>query len=87
MFWKYIIDQGVIILNITQCPVGSVEVGIYESSETLNKLGIVSGYDMTPEAAITKFMYLLGKCKTGDEIKKCLQKMLQERLLKYDIRK
>ena len=69
---KYIIDQGVIILNITQCPVGSVEVGIYESSETLNKLGIVSGYDMTPEAAITKFMYLLGKCKTGDEIKKML---------------
>ena len=73
---EYIIKQGVIILNITQCPVGSVEVGIYESSETLNKLGIVSGHDMTPEAAITKFMYLLGKCETKEEIKKMLTENL-----------
>lgn len=69
---KYLINSGVIILNITQCTVGSVEMGLYESNAVLTELGIVNGYDMTPEAAITKFMCLLGKYNDKEKIKKRL---------------
>ena len=68
---KDIINSGVTILNITQCTVGSVEMGLYESNAILTKLGVVNGYDMTPEAAITKFMCLLGKYE-ADEVKERL---------------
>ncbi|MBF4806901.1 MAG: asparaginase [Pseudoleptotrichia goodfellowii] len=69
---RYIINSGVIILNITQCTVGSVEMGLYESNAVLTQLGVVNGYDMTPEAAITKFMCLLGKYDDREKIKERL---------------
>ncbi len=69
---KYIIDQNVVVLNITQCTTGSVILGLYESSDSLSKLGVVSGKDMTPEAAITKLMHLLGTCNTVKEVKELL---------------
>lgn len=49
------------VLNVTQCAEGSVEMGKYAASTQLQKAGVVSGGDMTCEAAVTKMMYLLGK--------------------------
>lgn len=53
-------ERGVVILNVTQCVSGMVELGLYETSAKLLDVGIVSGLDITPEAALCKLMVLLG---------------------------
>lgn len=55
------IKKGLFIVNVTQCSGGSVNMGQYETSTQLKKIGIISGKDITTEAAITKMMYLLGQ--------------------------
>ncbi|MFD2789183.1 L-asparaginase 1 [Arenibacter antarcticus] len=54
------IKKGIFVVNVTQCSGGSVIMGQYETSEHLQKLGLINGKDITTEAAITKLMYLLG---------------------------
>lgn len=69
---KAAVDKGIIIVNKTQCNTGSVEMGLYAVSLNLMKAGVLSGYDITTEALLTKMMYLLGEYPDNPEMVKLL---------------
>lgn len=62
-------ERGIVIVNITQCQSGGVEMGRYETGLQLLQAGVISGYDSTPECAVTKLMFLLGHGLSGEEIR------------------
>ena len=55
------IDRGILVMNVSQCEGGRVTQGRYQTSKQLEQIGVVSGADITTEAAITKLMVLLGR--------------------------
>jgi L-asparaginase len=73
---KQYIDNGGIILNVTQCHGGSVEMGLYETSRLMLAFGVVSGKDITSEASVTKLMHLMGRYSSREEVIHSLNRSL-----------
>ncbi len=71
------IQRGIIILNVTQCLAGSVEMWRYETGVHMLDLGVISGHDLTTEAAVTKLMFLLANAGSEGEIRANLNKSLR----------
>ncbi len=67
------VKRGVVVVNITQCTNGSVHPYRYMTGMELARCGVVSGHDLTSEAAITKLMYLLGRGMTPEEVKNYME--------------
>src|SRR5690606_18972175 len=78
------IKQGKNILNISQCKVGSVELGRYETSKGLKDIGVLNGYDMTFEAAVTKLMYLQGELMDQQAVAYWIEKDIRGELTVND---
>lgn len=54
-------ERGIVVVNISQCARGIVEMNRYEAGYHLKMAGVISGRDSTVEAAVTKLMHLLGR--------------------------
>ncbi len=73
------IENGLVILNVTQCHAGSVDMDAYSTGILLKKIGVISGYDSTTEAAIAKLFFLLGQSSDNLAINTTLKKIYAEK--------
>lgn len=70
------VKDGKVILDVTQCFSGSVRLGQYETGVGLLQRGVLSGSDLTPEAALCKLMVLLGREELSADVHRYLQRSL-----------
>lgn len=74
--------MGKILLNVTQCIAGCVNMDIYATGKCLKEAGVANGYDSTTESALAKLFHLMGTCKDNAEVKNGLEKNLRGEISK-----
>lgn len=77
---KAAIENGVLIVNCTQCSRGSVDMASYATGSELERIGVVSGFDMTVEAVIAKMYYLFSRNLSPEELRGQMQENLKGEL-------
>ena len=69
--------MGKVVVNVTQCPAGRVDMKLYATGKNMEDSGVVSGYDSTTEAMLSKLFHILGNHTTMEDIKALLSKNLK----------
>ena len=69
-------QRGKVVINISQCLQGRVEMGRYDTGYHLQEAGVISGYDGTVESAVTKLMYLQGKYDDAEQVRKFMRQSI-----------
>lgn len=77
---KKAVDRGVIVLNITQCQAGRVDMDAYSTGKSLKKIGVTGGSDCTTEAAVAKLFFLLGQYSDNETVVNFLKKNIRGEL-------
>lgn len=67
---KDAVSRGIIVMNVTQCHAGKVNMDAYATGIALKKEGVVGGFDITTESALAKLFYLLGKYSDTEQVKR-----------------
>ena len=79
---KDAVKRGIKIVDVTQCTSGSVVLGLYETSVQLQKIGLISGKDLTTESALAKLMYLLGEKIPNTQFKEVFETPLRGEMMR-----
>ena len=74
--------MGKILMNVTQCTAGSVNMDIYATGKCLKEAGVVNGYDSTTESALGKLFYLMGESPDNNIVKTRLERNLRGEISK-----
>ena len=75
-------EAGKVLVNVTQCLSGEVDMSLYATGKALEKAGVVSGGDMTTEAALGKLFHLLGAYADADDVKSLMKRNLKGEMSK-----
>lgn len=70
------VARGIVVINTTQCPNGSVEQGAYATGAALNRIGVVPAGDVTPECTFAKLHFLLVTAESPDMIRTMFRRSL-----------
>lgn len=71
-----------IIINVTQCLAGTVNMNIYANGKALERAGVIDGYDSTTESALAKLFYLMGKSRDNEWVKAMMGRNLKGEISK-----
>ena len=79
---RELVDKGLIVVNVTQCHAGRVDMDAYATGIALKNIGVISGEDSTIEAALAKLYFLLGKYSENSDIIEGLKKNIRGEISK-----
>lgn len=79
---RQLVDNGIIVVNVSQCHAGRVDMDAYATGVALKKIGVVSGEDSTIEAALAKLYFLLGKYPDNNDVRVNMSKNIRGEISK-----